>query len=673
MQFAKPLPGLLFGLMLGACCALGWPSTAVAADQGWAQLVPILFQNVHGKIKVGEAQIAWGKPIVLKDFVVEDEDGNTLLQIDEFALERNMQQLLLNPRDRGPIHLTNPRAFVSFRGGRCNFQDVLGDWWEAETRDKDLTQLQVEIKGGHLHLVDVDRDWQTMITPVEFHCLPKPGAPQDRSVALVMLSPFLGAQLELQADFSAKARTLSIEKLALQHDGLEAGVILRGKAHDPQGQLELELAGVVQYDLAQVAARFLPEDADVELVGAADQPLEIRVEIDRLVRELSGSTALLDRLLKRKSRPAPKPVALDKPQAPDAVAKLKGQPPVQIPAGPPSVEGLPPVSGIPPARGVPPAQGVPPPPGPGQVVVEELSPPVDLERALSCVTVRTSASWERMRFRKMRAGPAVIPITLLDGSLTIGPTACTLNDGRWTIAAEVVFRDGQPVLTLPKGPLFEVVQLTPEMCHNALVYISPLAANAGNVQGAFSVFIEHAAIPLRDPAAADVAGTLHVHGVGMDLSPTLAWFATKLGVGPHLRLLDNAVTNIHLREGFIHHEGFGIALGDKQVYTNGVIGLDHSLDVIAEVALPLSFLPDGPLGQKLKGTRVRMPIQGTLEKPELGNVELPDLGGAINLTDGDGALANFLRNLQDPGAGRPIGQGGIIDRLRNRRVFRPGP
>jgi len=111
------------------------------------------------------------------------------------------------------------------------------------------------------------------------------------------------------------------------------------------------------------------------------------------------------------------------------------------------------------------------------------------------------------------------------------------------------------------------------------------------------------------------------------------------------------------------------------------VNLDGTLAMVAETSLPVQWLPDGPVGARLKSLRIRLPITGTLEKPKVGHpdpreMNLEGLGeaaqevlGRLLDSEEERPLSKLLRGLQEGNGSEASSEprGGILDRILRRR------
>ena len=156
--------------------------------------------------------------------------------------------------------------------------------------------------------------------------------------------------------------------------------------------------------------------------------------------------------------------------------------------------------------------------------------------------------------------------------------------------------------------------------------------------------------------------------------------------------------------GRVHHRGLKFGLPNLSVSTHGSVGLDQSLDLVAEITLAGQLTGDrsGPAIDFLKGKTLAVPIQGTLSRPRvdvagLGRSGLELLRAAVGELLGSPSAdgLKLLEQLREPGlleAGRlenlledparlrkliedrlgpdPLRDIPFLDRLRDRRKDR---
>lgn len=248
-----------------------------------------------------------------------------------------------------------------------------------------------------------------------------------------------------------------------------------------------------------------------------------------------------------------------------------------------------------------------------------------------------------------------LQIDVANGSLV---WATSLRDREWQTgpfnvhAALVPASDQQPgpALVVAPGTLLNNVELSQGMCHDVLKYVHPLFADVAQVSGRLSLSLSQCRLPLADkaPESKDVAasplakatieGSLDLHRVSLGPGPLIAELADLLGVPAEIKLVHESHISFSLNEGRVYHEHLELLLARMQVVTSGSVGLDQTLDLVAEFRLApgVTLEPDQPLLQALAQHTLRLPIQGTLSRPQvkLGSLGEDSLRGLADVIAG---------------------------------------
>jgi hypothetical protein len=172
------------------------------------------------------------------------------------------------------------------------------------------------------------------------------------------------------------------------------------------------------------------------------------------------------------------------------------------------------------------------------------------------------------------------------------------------------------------------------MCRSWLKYVAPLLAEATRADGRFSLTLDRAAVPLAAPAASDVEGVMAIHHARVGpgpLSERFLWIAQQIKavierrpLAPVLNVSSNQWLSLpaqnvafEMRDGRVYHQNLELTAGDVGIRTQGSVGLDQSLQLVAEVPIRDEWVESDQLLSSLKGQVVRIPIRGELSRPEL--------------------------------------------------------
>ena len=194
------------------------------------------------------------------------------------------------------------------------------------------------------------------------------------------------------------------------------------------------------------------------------------------------------------------------------------------------------------------------------------------------------------------------------------------------------------------------------MCQGWLKYVAPMMADATRIDGQLSVDLAHAKIPVTEPKAGNVAGVVAVHRAQLRPGPLADQFLVPaaeiksllgkqafngepLGGGRAFMTVDNQNIEFQMVEGRVYHRNMQIAVQDVIITTNGSVGFDQSIDMVAQIPLRDQWFSDTGVLRGLKGQVIQVPIKGTLEKPSLEKGAIRELAKKL-ITGGAQAVAS---------------------------------
>jgi hypothetical protein len=282
-------------------------------------------------------------------------------------------------------------------------------------------------------------------------------------------------------------------------------------------------------------------------------------------------------------------------------------------------------------------------------------------------------TWSDAVLYGMQASPGSVTAAWTTDAIALWPREVRISDGELRSLPQVQLVDSRR-LVAPQGPMLLNVNIIPEMCREWLKFVSPIVADATAVEGKLTLVIDSGSLPLANPGAAEVAGTVKLQAARVTPGPLaqealksvtmLARLITQKDppwAGRDLQLdLPPQDIAFRVHDGRVYHQGFTFRAGDLAVVTRGSVGLDHSLDLLVEIPLPDSWLDRGPVLRSLKGEVVAIPLQGTLEQPRVDGRTMAELGKRL----GAEAAGGLLQNLLERGLDRAAEKG---QRRRERR------
>ena len=197
-------------------------------------------------------------------------------------------------------------------------------------------------------------------------------------------------------------------------------------------------------------------------------------------------------------------------------------------------------------------------------------------------------------------------------------------------APRLDMRTAQPMLLMDQTRLINNVALEPETARAWLKYVAPLAADATSAQGNFTVDIGEARVPVLDPTKMEARGAVRLSNVVIGAGPTadkllatvkqvrsmLKPDATDRDLNTWLRMEEQTIP-ILVREGRVFHENLKFSHKDLVVQTSGSVGMDQSLNMVAQIPIAEDWIDGKEYLAGLKGKSFSIPITGTVTKPVL--------------------------------------------------------
>lgn len=263
------------------------------------------------------------------------------------------------------------------------------------------------------------------------------------------------------------------------------------------------------------------------------------------------------------------------------------------------------------------------------------------------------AGWQSANLYGFSIGPGDLKARLAGGLLTLDPLDLEVNRGRLWLAPALRLSPGPMELTLERGKIVDNVDITPETCQQALMYINPALAHLQQVEGRCSLSLDGCRLPLADLAAGELQGELTVHAITIDSpSPLIAVLAAVAGQQLPVEIERESRIGFHMADRRVYHDRVEIVFPRGTIRTRGSVGLDQTLDIVAEI--PLSLLPFREQMRKdLADEIVEAPITGTLKQVRLD----------------DKKIRERLARMAEEGAARAV-EGGVnrlLDQLLKKK------
>lgn len=295
-----------------------------------------------------------------------------------------------------------------------------------------------------------------------------------------------------------------------------------------------------------------------------------------------------------------------------------------------------------------------------------------------------------------------IDVRVIDATLQVKKPGAEKPWGFENIGFLAQLRPGRseeegPSLLIPEATLMDHQAMTQEMCDDMLKFVAPIVTGVTQVDGEVSLSLADIRVPLADRQSSVGKGQMTIHKARLTgKTPLVKKITEFIGLGPSVEVFSDCTINFELADKQVYHEGLDFGIGNLRVRTRGFVGLDKSLNLIAEIPMPLDpveELEEGelprPLLSALRGKTIEIPIVGTLDQPIIDKDRLGqslmataestlrdflnndqiklDLEGEEGEVDVDGIL-NMAGSLLE-NANR---EGGLLDQMRERREAKQG-
>jgi len=189
--------------------------------------------------------------------------------------------------------------------------------------------------------------------------------------------------------------------------------------------------------------------------------------------------------------------------------------------------------------------------------------------------------------------------------------------------------DEQPTVRLSPTRILDQVVLTPELIRLGLGYVVPLLAKSVWFDGKVSLDCDEIIVPLESPLESQGKASLTLHQVRTGPSEPLITDAIELiarlrNKKPDMELVfvDGSRIDVAMQDQRVFHSGIEAGLpkvDDRlQFSSSGSVGLkDQSLELVLLVPVPIEQLARRASVQELGVPKLRVPVGGTLQVPQV--------------------------------------------------------
>jgi hypothetical protein len=272
--------------------------------------------------------------------------------------------------------------------------------------------------------------------------------------------------------------------------------------------------------------------------------------------------------------------------------------------------------------------------------------------ALDRLAGEAAVGWQAVKAYGFDVGPAELTATLSKGVLDLSPVKAGFGGGTVTVDPAIDLRQPDAPLVFAPGTIIDHARLTPQATAGALGYALPAIANAARADGTVSLQLDDGRLPVADPAAGTLRGKLLLHDANLSAGPVFARVLQLLDAKTtEVVLAKEQVVPVALDKGRVYHDNFALTFGQTVVKSKGSVGVaDQSLQMELELPIPPRAI-DGVLRnnprllEALKKQRVRVPVRGTLSKPDLDERAFFASAGEVVRKAGKDATRDLLGDV----------------------------
>jgi translocation and assembly module TamB len=277
----------------------------------------------------------------------------------------------------------------------------------------------------------------------------------------------------------------------------------------------------------------------------------------------------------------------------------------------------------------------------------------------------------------LHTDPMPLVVRIAGRQIVIDPLSTAINGGRLELKPLVVLDDPKgPSLRLASGSEVRDVEIDDEVSRRVLAYCVPLLHNATQARGRLTAAFDRAEFPLAgDPnRSTSAAGRIVFKDVTYGPGTLGKELLTLTGRRQVATVRLNETVAFEVVNGRVHQSGLSIPVAtDARVELAGSVGFDSTLRLRAGVPITKAMLGNlGLAGEVVEGTKIDVPIGGTLSHPTIERralqVGLRDAGRALIRKEASKGVGDAIKRL-------PLPKGADGDAIRNelQNLFKPRP
>jgi translocation and assembly module TamB len=264
----------------------------------------------------------------------------------------------------------------------------------------------------------------------------------------------------------------------------------------------------------------------------------------------------------------------------------------------------------------------------------------------------------------MKFGASAVVVRSKNGKIAFDPISTTINEGHIRLEPELDLEaPGGPTIRLAKNSSIRDAKINDEVSKRVLAFVAPILDQTTRASGFVSVDLDHAEFPIGAGVGrkAIVEGAVVFQDVEFAPGPLASDLLGAIGRRDLSLKLDQPVT-LTIADGRINQRGMSIPIGEvTRLELTGWVDFDRNLGLVATVPVSPAMLGNNPLlSDIIAGTKVQLPIGGTLDHPQIDkqafSKNLQELGKTLlarGATRGAMELLMRLTRPKDPDAPPP--------------------
>ena len=260
-----------------------------------------------------------------------------------------------------------------------------------------------------------------------------------------------------------------------------------------------------------------------------------------------------------------------------------------------------------------------------------IRPAADGSVSIADLSGEGQLTWQQASVYGLPLSASDLSARFAQGQGQLGPLDLNVAQGRVHLAPRLDFRQNA-LLVLPVGRVVDQVQLTPAICQQLLKYALPVAADAAEMDGAFSLDVDENVWPLAMPQAGKARGSLTIHRARIVPGPmanrlvgtveqvrALLERRTPTATDPARLVMELPEQTVGLAQmnGRVFHDRMTVRIGDIELVTGGSVGFDETLQLTFLLPVQEKWVRGTPALARMAGQSLRIPVTGTFSQPHI--------------------------------------------------------